>query len=439
MKIAILGAGITGLELGRSIHEKGGDFFVLEKESSIGGLCRTVRTGDFSWDFAVHALYSRDTSVMDYLTSLPLDYEYLSRNVKIFHRRGGQVHILEYPFEIGIKDLPLAHKLECVKGYLAVRMRKAKPCTNLQDFIDNYLGEGIARHFMLPYNRKIWNSPLSEISERLVSSKIEPASAIEFLSSILGKKVVGRAYQAKFIYPRKGIQHLMDYTAKDFRERISLDWPVERLQKQENRWIICGPGGRQREADLVISTIPLVELIRKVEVEGLGKEYGVFRWNDTYFIMVGLKKGFNFRIIEDCHWVFFKEDELFYRITLMHNFSSGFSPVLVAEVTCKGHIRGSSEEELKEGTVNDLLRLGIIASRDQIAETDIRLVEYTYPILTVGLEEVKKQIADLLQTQNIYLVGRNGYWDYINIDGAIQKARAFVQEFLAGRGLLSAR
>ena len=45
MKIAILGAGLTGLELGRRLKEYGKDFIILEKESQIGGLCRTNITG----------------------------------------------------------------------------------------------------------------------------------------------------------------------------------------------------------------------------------------------------------------------------------------------------------------------------------------------------------------------------------------------------------
>ena len=85
MKVAILGAGFTGVELGRRLKELRRDFIIFEKESQIGGLCRTNKTGNHCWDFAVHAIYSRNKEVMDYFSSLPLDYEYLNRNAKIFH------------------------------------------------------------------------------------------------------------------------------------------------------------------------------------------------------------------------------------------------------------------------------------------------------------------------------------------------------------------
>ena len=431
MKIAILGAGLAGVELGRKLKELKQDFIVLEKESQIGGICRTNKTGEYCWDFAVHAIYSRNKEAMDYFNLLPLDYEYLSRKAKIFHSgNNGRRYILGYPFEMGIKDLPLKDKLECIHGYTAAKMRRKKEYNNLKEWIDTRLGEGIAKHFMFPYNNKIWNCKLSEISDKLVSSKIEPASAIDFILSVLGGKSVGREYQAKFIYPKHGIQTLIDYTAKDFKDNIILNANVEKLVKLGHKWAIITDNGVKEEADMVVSTIPLAELLKKINIEGVKKEYDVLKWNNTFFIMIGLKKGANFQLINDCHWAFFKEDEIFYRITLMHNFSSEFLPVLVAEITQKGVILNKNEEEIRESVVKDLIRLGIIGSRGQIAEVDIKLLNYTYPIPTLGLDDFKDKLANALGEHNIFLLGRNGNWDYINMDGVILNVQKFVTERL---------
>jgi len=429
MKIAILGAGLAGLEIGRKLKELGKDFFILEKETEIGGLCRTNKTGEYYWDFAVHAIYSRNVEAMDYFHSLPLDYEYLDRDVKIFHSGSdGKKYIIGYPFEIGIKDLPFNDKMECINGYLGARAKHNRSFPNLEEWINNALGAGIAKHFMIPYNNKIWSCKLSEISERLVKSKIEPASAIDFLSSALFKNKVGRAYQAKFIYPRQGIQQLIDYTARDIKENILLNVDVKKLSRHKKKWTILADNGMEKEADIVISTIPLVEFLKKVDLDGLRKEYDVFKWNNTFFVMIGLKREYGFQLVKDCHWVFFKEDEIFYRATLMHNFSSEYLPVLVAEVTQKNNLRNKTQEEIKNLVIKDLIRVGILDSVEQIARTDIKLVDYTYPIPTVGLEQIKKNISDALKTNNIFLFGRNGNWDYINMDGVILNAQKFITE-----------
>jgi len=433
MKIAILGAGLTGVELGRRLKECRKDFIIIERNPDIGGLCRTNKTGGYCWDFGIHAIYSRNKEIMDYFCSLPLDYEHLNRNVKIYHSgRNKKKYILEYPFESGVKNLPLNDRLECIQGYLSVRAKGKKIYSNLEEWINNRLGAGIAKHFMIPYNNKIWNCKLSDISEKLVCSKIEPVSAIHFMLSALGKNITGREYQAKFIYPKEGIQKLIDYTAKDIKDNILLNSDVERLIKCNNKWTIVYNGGKVQKANFVISTIPLVELLKKIDIDGLEKEYDVFRWNNTYFVMIGLKKGCDFQLIENCHWAFFKEDEIFYRITLMHNLSSGFLPVLVAEVSQKGDALDKSQEEIKNLVIRDLIRLGIINSIDQISETDIKLLHYTYPIPTVGLERVKEGIRKVLERYNIFLLGRNGNWDYVNMDGIILNVCEFVaKKFLS--------
>ena len=300
MKIAILGAGLAGLELGRRLKEAGKNFIIFEKESQLGGLCRTNKTGAYYWDFAVHAMYSRNKEITDYYYSLPLNYEYQNRNVKVFHSGSDEKkYILDYPFEKGTKDLPLKDRLECVLGYIGARARGKRMYSNLIEWVDNYLGAGIAKHFMIPYNNKIWNCKLSKISNKLVSSKIEPATAINFILSVLGKKTVGRAYQAKFIYPKQGIQKLIDHTAKDIKDNILLNANVENLIQRDDSWTVITNNGIKREIDIAISTIPLVELLKKIDIVGLKKEYDVFKWNNTFFVLVGLKARYNFQLIKD--------------------------------------------------------------------------------------------------------------------------------------------
>jgi len=433
MKIAILGAGLTGLELGRRLKIAGKEFVILEKEAEAGGICRTNKKGLYRWDFGVHAIYSRNPQMMDYFKSLPIGYEHSDRNSKIFHTGyDRKKYIIEYPFEIGIRDLPTKEKAECIHGYL--NARRKNNFTNLSGWIESFSGPGIARHFMLPYNKKIWNCPLSKISKILVSSKIHPESKKAFLSNIFGKKVIGRAYQAKFLYPKYGIQDLTDYLAEDLKNNISLGSGVKKLIRQGRKWLIIADNGKKIDTDLIISTIPLVELLKKIDIAQVQHRYEAFRWNNTYFVMIGLKQNENFRLINECHWAFFKEKEIFYRLTLMHNFSPALAPAAVAEITQKGSVLKMAPGEIKDLSVNWLLRLGIVG-RKQIAQTDIKLLPYTYPIPTIGLEKIKKRITGKLAQKNLFLLGRNGNWDYINMDGVIANVNKFCEDKAALIGL----
>ena len=426
MKIAILGAGLTGLELGRRLGELGKDFAIFEKETQVGGLCRTNKTGNYYWDFAVHAIYSRSKAAMDYFCSLPLDYQRSNRNVKIVHRgRYNKRYLIDYPFENGVRDLPIKEKFECVLGYIATRTRKNEP-RSLQEWIDTRLGSGIAKYFMVPYNNKIWNCDLSDISKDLATSKIDPTPFTEFIKNVFWKKSIGREYQSKFIYPSKGIQVLSDYIAKNIKDKILLSSSIEKLSKQGNRWIITTRDGSVVEADIVISTIPLAELLKKIDISGVEKKYDELKWNNTIFVMVGLKNGAKFNLINNCHWVFFKGNEIFYRVTVMHNFSNKFLPALVAEITEKNNVLDKTDDEIKNAVVQDLFRGGILESLSEIVELDIKRLKYTYAIPTIGLKDIKRTIKDLLEKHNLFLLGRNGNWDYLNMDGVFLSVKEFI-------------
>ena len=436
MKIGILGAGLTGLELGRCLRRRGIDFVIFEKEAQIGGLARTIKTGDYYWDLGVHAMYSKDKNITDHYLSLPLKYQHSRRDVRIYHTENNKFYLVDYPFEEGMRDLPLNHRMECVHGYIKTRMKGRKDFAHLKDWIDNCLGYGIAKHFMTPYNNKIWNCDLEYISMDLVSAKITPAPVKDFLLAALGKKVVGRRYQAKFIYPLDGIQAFVDETARSFLNQIRCDSAVVELEKAEEKWRIVCENGQVEEVDRIVSTMPLVELLKIIENPAVKREYDVLKWNDTHFVMIGLKEGCAFNVMRQCHWGFFKEDEIFYRITMMRNFSEKFLPAMVAEITNKGHYTSLNEEDIKARVIEDLLRCRIIEKEDDIAAVELRFVPHTYPIPTVGVQKVKNALTDILQQEHIYLLGRNGHWDYINMDGVLQKVKAFMRtQFEEGRML----
>ena len=51
VKYLIIGAGITGLSFADQVKK---DYFIIEKEREVGGYCRTIKKGDYIWDFAGH-------------------------------------------------------------------------------------------------------------------------------------------------------------------------------------------------------------------------------------------------------------------------------------------------------------------------------------------------------------------------------------------------
>jgi protoporphyrinogen oxidase len=60
-KIVIIGAGLTGLSTAYHLEKKGfHDYLIFDKESSPGGLCRSVIQDGFTFDYTGHLLHVGD-------------------------------------------------------------------------------------------------------------------------------------------------------------------------------------------------------------------------------------------------------------------------------------------------------------------------------------------------------------------------------------------
>ena len=60
IKYLIIGAGISGLTFANYTKN---NYLILEKESEVGGYCRTIKKGDFIWDYAGHFFHFKTDAV----------------------------------------------------------------------------------------------------------------------------------------------------------------------------------------------------------------------------------------------------------------------------------------------------------------------------------------------------------------------------------------
>ena len=155
VKIAILGAGVSGLALARALIERGHpreDLTLFEAASKAGGLCGSRTVDGYTYDVAGgHILFSKDPEVLAWMQEAgggPEAFERRDRNTAI---RFGERWV-QYPFENGLGDLPPEANFECLAGYVhAWHERQASGSEAPADFgswVRWRFGEGIARHFM---------------------------------------------------------------------------------------------------------------------------------------------------------------------------------------------------------------------------------------------------------------------------------------------------
>src|SRR3954452_11904053 len=152
--IVIIGAGPTGLGAAHRLRELGhSNVAVLEANDYVGGLATSFTDeAGFTYDIGGHVMFSHYPYYDDLVDKLMGgDYTELEREAWVWM----EDRFIPYPFQNNIRDLDRSTVFECINGLIEAQRRDHTP-TNFREWVDGVMGEGIAKHFMIPYNFKVW-------------------------------------------------------------------------------------------------------------------------------------------------------------------------------------------------------------------------------------------------------------------------------------------
>jgi protoporphyrinogen oxidase len=436
LKIAILGAGISGLALARYLVEGGhplADISLFEAARETGGLCRSKTVDGFTYDVAGgHILFSKDRAAMDWMKAS-------AGGESVFVRRDRHTKIrfadrfVHYPFENGLGDLPEDARFDCLKGYVeAWHRRSAERSPAPADFaswVRWRFGAGIARHFMDPYNEKVWKRPLGELTSSWVAGRVPDAPLDDVLRSALGMRTEGYVHQAVFYYPKRGgFQAIADGVGSAVSSRVRLSTPVESLVRRKGTWRVNGEA-----FDLVVSTLPLNELPDRVEgmEDDAARAMRGLAYNSILCILAALDRAEH----PDLSWVYLPHHDQgpANRATYMSNYAPGNAPAgktsFLLEVTLPG---GSPEPgpELEGEVLAGMERAGLLA-RDEVLFTDRSYSRYAYIVYDHAFEARRTRALEWCRANELIPLGRFGRYDYFNSDQCVIAARELCGELLA--------
>ncbi|MFT5289486.1 MAG: protoporphyrinogen oxidase [Planctomycetota bacterium] len=436
LKTAILGAGVSGLALARLLIERGvaaNDLHLFEAAPVVGGLCLSKTVNGFTYDISGgHILFSKDAEVMQWMKDVAGgDDAFVScaRNTKIrFDDRW--VH---YPFENGIGDLPDQANFECLKGYIeAWHARKATGSEAPGDFaswIQWRFGDGIAKHFMDPYNEKIWKRPLSEITSSWVAGRVPDAPIEDILKAAIGMRTEGYTHQSSFFYPKKGgFQAITDGMGSTLGSQTRLSTRVETITRNGDAWKVNG-----EDFDRIVSTLPLNELpdiLDGVPTE-IGEAMRGLAFNSIVTFLVALNRAEH----PDLSWIYLPQHKQgpVNRATYMSNYSPGNAPEgktsFLLEVTVPGGAP-SPGKELEREVMDGVISAGLL-KRDEVMFTDRSQCKYAYIVYDHQLAARREASLKWCEDNGVELLGRFGHYDYFNSDQCVIAARALADR-LAG-------
>lgn len=70
----LLGVGLAGLSAGHVLHGSGEGLVIVKKCPAVGGLTRTVQSGDFRFDPGGHRFIAKDRGVADFVNEVLDDH-----------------------------------------------------------------------------------------------------------------------------------------------------------------------------------------------------------------------------------------------------------------------------------------------------------------------------------------------------------------------------
>ena len=435
VKIAILGAGVSGLALARFLVEGGVEadaLHLFEADSKVGGLCQSRTIEGYTYDVSGgHILYSKDAEVMQWMKDCAGGDEAFvkkNRNTRIrFEHRW-----VNYPFENGLGDLPPQANFECLSGYVQAWHRrqvdKSSAPADFAAWIRWRFGSGISEHFMSPYNQKVWKRDLATLTSDWVAGRVPDAPVDDVLRSSVGIRTEGYTHQSIFYYPLEGgFQAITDGIASTLLPRVRLKTPVTDLVKTKSGWRVDG-----EDFDLVVSTLALTDipsLVREVPTD-VAEAMRTLEYNGIVCVLLALDR----REHPDLSWIYLPHARQgpANRVTYMSNYSPRNAPKNKSSFLCEITVPGGAPypgAELERETIDGLVTAGILR-RDEVLFTDRTQIRHAYVVFDQRYAARRAAIFEWMDKVGLITLGRFGRFEYDNSDQCVIRAKALASKLL---------
>lgn len=459
----ILGAGPTGLSAAWHFGEGA---TLLERNETVGGLCRSIEDHGFTFDYAGHIMFSADEEVLAMYKVLLGDNVHWQIREAWVYTDGIYTR---YPFQGSLYGLPAPVIKECIMGAIEARYgtgsdvkSMTRSCgekngqnklhhdccadgavpdfTSADDaprkgsfeaFIYETWGKGIARHFAIPYNKKLWTVPLSEMETSWLGGRVPLPDLDQIIEGALGETAKPMGPNARFGYPLKGgFQALMSGFLPHIKGRIETGAEVSKIYV--NQHIVVLSDGRQYRYEQMISTLVLPELIRLMGDEvppDVRKAAKGLRHVSVRCVNLGIGRD----DLTDKHWIYFAGKTVFHRIFVQGNASPYCSPAGACGLTCE--ISYSPDKPLPvdgqaliDRCIQECIDAGIFSATDKIITTNQIDIPYAYVIYDRHRKENVETIRRWLLLHGITLAGRYSEWEYYNSDHAFIAGKVAVEK-----------
>ena len=424
-RIVIIGAGPCGLACGRELDRLGHpNWIILERAPEPGGLAASVvDSAGFTWDLGGHVVFSH-FGEFDALLRETMNGEIRQ------HERSSYIRFddrwIPYPFQNNLRHLPPEVVEECLRGLATAPGGSTE--MNFDEWMRSVFGEGITRHFMAPYNRKVWATPTTQMSSSWIAERVSLIDYERVLRNVReGRDDVGWGPNNTFVFPaRGGTGEIYRRLASPLRDRIQLEVEVVEVDPERRR--LLTRDGDRLDYRALVSTMPLDRLVMALVAPAPALIDAAANLVHNSVHMVGV--GYELPLSDEKSWMYFPQDAApFYRATNFAKYAAANVPdgdtsrycSYMTETAYSEH-RPEPREGLEERVEGGLRASGVVPGNPPVASVHVEDIEYAYPVPTVSRDEALSVIQPWLMEREILSRGRFGSWRYEigNMDHAVK-------------------
>lgn len=403
----ILGAGISGLAAGQKLFEQNKEFLLIDKNSNVGGLCRSFAINNFIFDYFVHLSFTNNDIVRSYFDKTN-SIKHTPNPFNYYHGTW-----IKHPAQNNLFPLTEIEKQKIWKS-LKQRDAYADRCNqNYEYWLRYQFGDYFAEHFPMVYNRKYWSVETSEMETKWIGKRIYQPSIDEIKKGMETAETPVTYYAKEMRYPVDGgyRSYLNTITHP---ENIHLSEKVVEIDYISHK---VHTDKEEYEYEHLYSSIPLPEYLESITIslpDEVIDSIGKLCWTKGTLISLGLKG----ELFRDDLWDYIYDSDIAVpRIYSTSRMSANCAPkgmsTLQAEIyeSSDRADRINDKSKLLEKTIDQLSSIGIF-DRGKVVVKDIRTEKYANIIFDHNVYKARNIATDFLKDSGIIPIGRFGEWKY---------------------------
>ncbi|NRA32165.1 MAG: FAD-dependent oxidoreductase [Polyangiaceae bacterium] len=408
---------MTGLSFADAVNTD--DYILCESLDDVGGYCQTVFQDGFVWDYSGHFFHFRNKDIEEELVSrIGKDrVRTINKDSRIYWRD----HIIDFPFQKNIHQLPKDEFIEClVDVYEADQaQRDGQAPKNFGEMLSAKFGRATAEKFLIPYNEKLYATDLSSLDVDAMGRFFPYANFDDIIRGFRSSD--NASYNSTFTYPDGGaIEYVRAVQSGVKPDNIRLNTAVTSIDLSKK---VADTTNGTIEFETLVSSAPFPRLL---DLCGVPYEPGTYSYNKVLVFNLG----FNKKGPEKVHWMYFPQrDVCFYRAGFYDNIFNTERLSLYIEIgyPADGIVDNEVVERMRLQVLDDLKRCGIISDHELVSWHTITL-DPAYVHITENSIKAVEQHKAKLSEHGVYSIGRYGSWTYCSIEDNIIEARALLDQ-----------